>query len=52
VMVIRSTVKPTEKSPDELSKDGGTGGSPVLPPAEEDDSKGYSLGRDADQPAR
>ena len=27
-MVIRSTVKPTEKSPDEASKDGGTGGSP------------------------
>lgn len=27
-MVIRSTVKPTEKSPDEASKDGGTGGAP------------------------
>jgi hypothetical protein len=27
-MVVRSTVKPTEKSPDETSKDGGTGGSP------------------------
>jgi len=28
-MVVRSTVKPKEKSPDEASKDGGTGGSPV-----------------------
>jgi hypothetical protein len=28
-MVIRSTVKPKEKSPDEASKDGGTGGAPV-----------------------
>jgi hypothetical protein len=28
VMVIRSTVKPKEKSPDEISKDGGTGGAP------------------------
>ena len=28
IMVIRSTVKPTEKSPDEKSKDGGTGGAP------------------------
>jgi hypothetical protein len=27
-MVVRSTVKPKEKSPDEVSKDGGTGGSP------------------------
>jgi hypothetical protein len=30
-MVVRSTVKPKEKSPDEASKDGGTGGSPVKP---------------------
>ena len=30
-MVVRSTVKPKEKSPDEASKDGGTGGSPVVP---------------------
>ena len=29
-MVVRSTVKPTEKSPDEVSKDGGTGGSPKV----------------------
>lgn len=34
-MVVRSTVKPTEKSPDEVSKDGGTGGSPKPPKAEE-----------------
>ncbi len=33
-MVIRSTVKPTEKSPDERSKDVGTGGAPK--PREED----------------
>jgi len=34
-MVVRSTVKPREKSPDEASKDGGTGGSPTAsgPPA-------------------
>jgi hypothetical protein len=32
VMVVRSTVKPTEKSRDEASKDGGTGGAPVIPP--------------------
>ena len=31
-MVIRSTVKPTEKSPDEASKDGGTGGAPQPAP--------------------
>jgi hypothetical protein len=31
-MVVRSTVKPTEKSPDEVSKDGGTGGSPKVQP--------------------
>ena len=30
-MVVRSTVKPTEKSRDEASKDGGTGGAPVVP---------------------
>ncbi|TFI57296.1 hypothetical protein E2493_15620 [Sphingomonas parva] len=35
VMVIRSTVKPTEKSPDEASKDGGTGGAPKAPAEEE-----------------
>ncbi len=35
-MVVRSTVKPTEKSPDEVSKDGGTGGSPKTPKADED----------------
>jgi hypothetical protein len=29
IMVVRSTVKPTEKSPDEQSKDQGTGGSPT-----------------------
>ena len=46
VMVIRSTVKPTEKSPDELSKDGGTGGSPAVgQDGEEDDAKGYGSGR-------
>ena len=32
-MVVRSTVKPTEKSPDEVSKDGGTGGAPKKPKA-------------------
>jgi hypothetical protein len=36
-MVVRSTVKPTEKSPDEVSKDGGTGGSPVVPDEEKED---------------
>ena len=37
VMVIRSTVKPTEKSPDEASKDGGTGGAPKPRPQDADD---------------
>jgi hypothetical protein len=36
-MVVRSTVKPTEKSPDEVSKDGGTGGSPKKPKEDEED---------------
>ena len=31
VMVVRSTVKPKEKSPDEASKDSGTGGKPAAP---------------------
>lgn len=31
IMVIRSTVKPKEKSPDEASKDTGTGGKPAAP---------------------
>jgi hypothetical protein len=39
-MVVRSTVKPTEKSPDEASKDGGTGGSPKSKPDDEDDDGG------------
>lgn len=33
IMVVRSTVKPTEKSPDEKSKDQGTGGAPSPAPA-------------------
>jgi hypothetical protein len=36
IMVVRSTVKPTEKSPDEVSKDGGTGGAPKPPKADEE----------------
>jgi hypothetical protein len=39
-MVVRSTVKPTEKSPDESSKDGGTGGSPKPPPQDPDNAGG------------
>jgi len=31
-MVVRSTVKPREKSPDEATKDGGTGGAPMPRP--------------------
>lgn len=38
VMVIRSTVKPTEKSPDEKSKDGGTGGAPKPRPQGPDET--------------
>ncbi len=33
IMVVRSTVKPTEKSPDEQSKDQGTGGAPTRNPS-------------------
>ena len=50
-MVIRSTVKPTEKSPDESSKDGGTGGAPQPQAAEGTGGAGHSpTGRpDADR---
>lgn len=45
-MVVRSTVKPTEKSPDEASKDGGTGGSPKPRPQDDEEEEEEGGGRD------